>query len=148
MNLCSAAAHNSQVSSQQKEIAKWKARAVMLKEKTKVADKPPSPCTPTKRRLPVTLGSSQILNSPKKRLLQDSPKMLGSPRKIPGSPKKIPDSPKTSTLGGTKSYFDSDSVSEPRSKNQPFQFFDNSSLGSAAGEQRIYLPVVCHSVAS
>ncbi|CDQ56733.1 unnamed protein product [Oncorhynchus mykiss] len=59
----------SRVSTQQGDIFKWKARAVKLKERRDVVETPPSACTHTKRRLPMT---SEDLNSPKKFL--DSPK--------------------------------------------------------------------------
>ncbi|XP_071384535.1 centromere-associated protein E [Centroberyx affinis] len=105
------------VSSQQAEIAKWKSRAIKLKEKSRVVpDKPLSPCTPTKRRLPMTSESSNFLNSPKRFL---------------DSPKKLLDSAKVSLLDSPKSrFFDVDASSESLSRNCPKQFFDNSNLGT------------------
>uniref|UniRef100_A0AAZ3SGC4 Centromere-associated protein E n=1 Tax=Oncorhynchus tshawytscha TaxID=74940 RepID=A0AAZ3SGC4_ONCTS len=95
------------VSTQQGEITKWKARAIKLKEKKRdVVDKPLSPCTPTKHRLP--MNSEQFLNSPKKLI---------------DSPKKFLDSPKSK-------FFDVRSGSESMSINCPKQFFDNSNLGT------------------
>ncbi|XP_024294621.1 centromere-associated protein E isoform X4 [Oncorhynchus tshawytscha] len=102
------------VSTQQGEITKWKARAIKLKEKKRdVVDKPLSPCTPTKHRLP--MNSEQFLNSPKR--------FLNSPKKLIDSPKKFLDSPKSK-------FFDVRSGSESMSINCPKQFFDNSNLGT------------------
>ncbi|XP_062293699.1 centromere-associated protein E [Scomber scombrus] len=114
------------VSSQHAEINKWKSRAFKLKTKTKL-DKPPSPCTPTKRGLPMTSDSSNFLNSPKK-------KVLDSPRKLLDSPKvSLQDSPKSR-------FFDIGGSSELLSRSYPKQFFDNSNLGTipdaAAGGDR------------
>ncbi|XP_029903587.1 centromere-associated protein E isoform X2 [Myripristis murdjan] len=110
------------VSSQQAEIAKWKSRAIKLKEKSKVVvDKPLSPCTPTKRRLPMTSDCSNFITSPKRFLgtpkkTLDSPKMVDSPKKL----LSCPDSPKTRFFDGTESL----------TRNCPKQFFDNSNLGT------------------
>ncbi|XP_052334724.1 centromere-associated protein E isoform X2 [Oncorhynchus keta] len=101
------------VFTQQGEITKWKARAIKLKEKRDVVDKPLSPCTPTKHRLP--MNSEQFLNSPKR--------FLNSPKKLIDSPKKFLDSPKSK-------FFDVCSGSESMSINCPKQFFDNSNLGT------------------
>ncbi|XP_031686001.1 centromere-associated protein E isoform X9 [Oncorhynchus kisutch] len=102
------------VSTQQGEITKWKARAIKLKEKKRdVVDKPLSPCTPTKHRLP--MNSEQFLNSPKR--------FLNSPKKLIDSPKKFLDSPKSK-------FFDVRSGSESMSINCPKLFFDNSNLGT------------------
>ncbi|XP_038868858.1 centromere-associated protein E [Salvelinus namaycush] len=102
------------VSTQQGEITKWKARAIKLKEKKRdVVDKPLSPCTPTKHRLP--MNSEQFLNSPKR--------FLNSPKKLIDSPKKFLDSPKSK-------FFDVRPGSESMSINCPKQFFDNSNLGT------------------
>ncbi|XP_064793455.1 centromere-associated protein E-like [Oncorhynchus masou masou] len=102
------------VSTQQVEITKWKARAIKLKEKKRdVVDKPLSPCTPTKHRLP--MNSEQFLNSPKR--------FLNSPKKLIDSPKKFLDSPKSK-------FFDVRPGSESMSINCPKQFFDNSNLGT------------------
>nr|XP_029533828.1 centromere-associated protein E-like isoform X2 [Oncorhynchus nerka] len=102
------------VFTQQGEITKWKARAIKLKEKKRdVVDKPLSPCTPTKHRLP--MNSEQFLNSPKR--------FLNSPKKLIDSPKKFLDSPKSK-------FFDVRSGSESMSINCPKQFFDNSNLGT------------------
>ncbi|XP_071755303.2 centromere-associated protein E [Centroberyx gerrardi] len=105
------------VSSQQAEIAKWKSRAIKLKEKSRIVpDRPLSPCTPTKRRLPMTSETSNFLNSPKRFL---------------DSPKKLLDSAKVSVLDSPKSrFFDVDASSESLSRNCPKQFFDNSNLGT------------------
>ncbi|KAK6306444.1 hypothetical protein J4Q44_G00233690 [Coregonus suidteri] len=95
------------VSTQQGEITKWKARAIKLKEKRRdLVDKPLSPCTPTKRHLP--MSSEDFLNSPKRFL---------------DSPKKFLDSPKSK-------FFDVRPGSESMSINCPKQFFDNSNLGT------------------
>ncbi|XP_029618645.1 centromere-associated protein E isoform X4 [Salmo trutta] len=102
------------VSTQQGEITKWKARAIKLKEnKRDVVDKPLSPCTPTKHRLP--MNSEQFLNSPKR--------FLNSPKRLIDSPKKFLDSPKSK-------FFDVRPGSESMSINCPKQFFDNSNLGT------------------
>eukprot|EP00063_Salmo_salar_P040836 XP_014015671.1 PREDICTED: centromere-associated protein E isoform X3 [Salmo salar] len=102
------------VSTQQGEITKWKARAIKLKEnKRDVVDKPLSPSTPTKHRLP--MNSEQFLNSPKR--------FLNSPKRLIDSPKKFLDSPKSK-------FFDVRPGSESMSINCPKQFFDNSNLGT------------------
>nr|XP_046206561.1 centromere-associated protein E isoform X7 [Oncorhynchus gorbuscha] len=109
------------VFTQQGEITKWKARAIKLKEKKRdVVDKPLSPCTPTKHRLP--MNSEQFLNSPK-RFLNSPKKLIDSPKKFLNSPKKFLDSPKSK-------FFDVCSGSESMSINCPKQFFDNSNLGT------------------
>ncbi|XP_078030221.1 centromere-associated protein E isoform X7 [Epinephelus lanceolatus] len=126
------------VSSQQVEINKWKSRAFKLKVKSKAeVDRPPSPCTPTKRGLPLTSDPSNFLSSPKKflvtpRKVLDSPrKVLDSPRKVLDSPRKVLDSPKVSVLDSPKSrFFDVGGSSEVLSRTCPKQFFDNSSLGT------------------
>ncbi|XP_049446552.1 centromere-associated protein E isoform X2 [Epinephelus fuscoguttatus] len=126
------------VSSQQVEINKWKSRAFKLKVKSKAeVDRPPSPCTPTKRGLPLTSDPSNFLSSPKKflvtpRKVLDSPrKVLDSPRKVLDSPRKLLDSPKVSVLDSPKSrFFDVGGSSEVLSRTCPKQFFDNSSLGT------------------
>nr|XP_046266274.1 centromere-associated protein E isoform X4 [Scatophagus argus] len=112
------------VSSQQAEISKWKNRAIKLKVKNKAeVDKPSSPCTPTKRGLPMTSDSSNFLNSPKK--------FVVTPKKALGSPRKLQDSPKVSLLDSPKSrFFDMGGTSEMLSRTCPKQFFDNSSLGT------------------
>eukprot|EP00064_Thunnus_orientalis_P011023 superscaffoldBa00001553_g11053 len=112
------------VSSQHTEINKWKSRAIKLKTKNKAElDKPPSPCTPTKRGLPMTSDSSNFLNSPKK--------FLVTPKKILDSPRKLLDSPKVSLQDSPKSrFFDVGGSSELLSRTYPKQFFDNSSLGT------------------
>ncbi|CAK6974504.1 centromere-associated protein E [Scomber scombrus] len=127
------------VSSQHAEINKWKSRAFKLKTKTKL-DKPPSPCTPTKRGLPMTSDSSNFLNSPKKFLVTPK-KVLDSPRKVLDSPRKLLDSPKVSLQDSPKSrFFDIGGSSELLSRSYPKQFFDNSNLGTipdaAAGGDR------------
>ncbi|KAM7394940.1 hypothetical protein PAMA_006602 [Pampus argenteus] len=111
------------VSSQHAEIAKWKSRAIKLKVKSKAEpDRPPSPCTPTKRTLPMT-SDSNFLNSPKK--------FLVTPKKIMESPRKLMDSPKVSLHDSPKSrFFDVSGNSELLSRTCPKQFFDNSSLGT------------------
>ncbi|XP_049914413.1 centromere-associated protein E isoform X10 [Epinephelus moara] len=126
------------VSSQQVEINKWKSRAFKLKVKSKAeVDRPPSPCTPTKRGLPLTSDPSNFLSSPKKflvtpRKVLDSPrKVLDSPRKVLDSPRKVLDSPRVSVLDSPKSrFFDVGGSSEVLSRTCPKQFFDNSSLGT------------------
>ncbi|KAG7239171.1 hypothetical protein INR49_029922 [Caranx melampygus] len=138
------------VSSQQAEISKWKSRAIKLKVKSKPeGDKPTSPCSPTKRGLPMTSDCANFLNSPKKfkvtpRKLLDSPrKLLDSPRKLLESPRKLLDSPKVSLLDSSKSrFFDVDGSSEILSRTCPKQFFDNSSLGNIPGPEPIDLPEV------
>ncbi|KAM3601788.1 uncharacterized protein V6R79_018953 [Siganus canaliculatus] len=119
------------LSSQQMEISKWRSRAFKLKGKTKSeADRPSSPCTPTKRVFPVTSDSSYLLSSPKKFLVTPK-KVLDSPRQVVESPRKILDSPKTSVLRSPKSrFFDVGGNSELLSRTCPKQFFDNSSLGT------------------
>uniref|UniRef100_A0A3Q3JT81 Uncharacterized protein n=1 Tax=Monopterus albus TaxID=43700 RepID=A0A3Q3JT81_MONAL len=109
------------VSSQQAEIGKWKSRAFKLKVKSKAeVDKPLSPCTPTKRALPMTSDSSNF-NSPKK-LVVASKNPLDSPRKLLESPKvSLSDSPKSRL-------FDVDGSSDMLSRALPKQFFDNSSF--------------------
>ncbi|KAL7389119.1 hypothetical protein ABVT39_026772 [Epinephelus coioides] len=129
------------VSSQQVEINKWKSRAFKLKVKSKAeVDRPPSPCTPTKRGLPLTSDPSNFLSSPKKFLVTPR-KVLDSPRKVLDSPRKLLDSPKVSVLDSPKSrFFDVGGSSEVLSRTCPKQFFDNSSLGTipdaAAGADR------------
>nr|XP_033505094.1 centromere-associated protein E isoform X1 [Epinephelus lanceolatus] len=119
------------VSSQQVEINKWKSRAFKLKVKSKAeVDRPPSPCTPTKRGLPLTSDPSNFLSSPKKFLVTPR-KVLDSPRKVLDSPRKVLDSPKVSVLDSPKSrFFDVGGSSEVLSRTCPKQFFDNSSLGT------------------
>ncbi|KAL7389118.1 hypothetical protein ABVT39_026772 [Epinephelus coioides] len=119
------------VSSQQVEINKWKSRAFKLKVKSKAeVDRPPSPCTPTKRGLPLTSDPSNFLSSPKKFLVTPR-KVLDSPRKVLDSPRKLLDSPKVSVLDSPKSrFFDVGGSSEVLSRTCPKQFFDNSSLGT------------------
>ena len=121
------------MSSQHAEIDKWKSRAIKLKTKTKVElDRPPSPCTPTKRGLPMTSDSSNFLNSPKK--------FLVTPKKVLDSPRKRLDSPKVSLQDSPKSrFFDVGGSSELRSRSYPKQFFDNSNLGIIPGELRLKL---------
>ncbi|KAM7367519.1 hypothetical protein PAMP_013810 [Pampus punctatissimus] len=126
------------VSSQHAEITKWKSRAIKLKVKSKAEpDRPPSPCTPTKRGLPMTSDSSKFLNSPKK--------FLVTPKKIMESPRKLMDSPKVSLHDSPKSrFFDVSGNSELLSRTCPKQFFDNSSLGTipdaGAGRQDEWWP--------
>ncbi|TMS01484.1 DNA repair protein RAD51-like protein B [Larimichthys crocea] len=125
------------VSNQHAEISKWKSRAIRLKVKTKSEmDRPPSPCTPTKRGLPMT-SDSNFLNSPKKflvtpkKVMASPRKVLDSPRKGLESPRKLLDSPKVSLLDSPKSsFFDVGGSSELLSRTYPKQFFDNSSLGT------------------
>uniref|UniRef100_A0A3P8RL84 Uncharacterized protein n=1 Tax=Amphiprion percula TaxID=161767 RepID=A0A3P8RL84_AMPPE len=113
------------VSSQQAELGKWKNRAIKLKVKSKAeADKPSSPCTPTKRAFPMTSDSSHLFSSPKKCLVAPK-KNLDSPRKALESPRKLLDSPKSG-------FFDIGGSSELLSRACPKQFFDNSSLGTIA----------------
>ncbi|KAK6313108.1 hypothetical protein J4Q44_G00164550 [Coregonus suidteri] len=103
------------VSTQQGEITKWKARAVKLKEKRDVVETPLSPCTSTKRSIPM---SSEDVNSPMKFL---------------HSPMKFLDSPKSK-------FFYVHPGSESMSINCPKQFFDNSNLGTIQGNySQIYL---------
>ncbi|XP_037606176.1 centromere-associated protein E isoform X23 [Sebastes umbrosus] len=116
------------LSSQQAEINKWKSRAYKLKVKSMAeADKPSSPCTPTKRGHSLTSDASNFFSSPKK--------FLANPRKvldpILDSPRKVLDSPKVSKLDSPKSrFFDVEGSSELLSRTCPRQFFDNSSLGT------------------
>ncbi|KAM4633781.1 centromere-associated protein E [Polymixia lowei] len=112
----------SSVSSQQAEIAKWKSRAVKLKEKSRAGmDKPSSPCTPSKRRFPMASEGS-YLKSPKR--------FLGTP-KLLDSPKKAMDPRMMSALDSPKNkFFDVSTGSESLSRNCPKQFFDNSNLGT------------------
>ncbi|XP_045915972.1 centromere-associated protein E [Micropterus dolomieu] len=113
----------SSVSSQQAEISKWKNRAIRMKGKsTAEVDRPSSPCTPTKRGLPMASDSSNVFCSPKKFLVTPK-KVLDSPRKVLDSPRKLLDSPKSS-------FFDVGGSSELLSRSCPRQFFDNSSLGT------------------
>ncbi|XP_038582390.1 centromere-associated protein E isoform X5 [Micropterus salmoides] len=113
----------SSVSSQQAEISKWKNRAIRMKGKsTAEVDRPSSPCTPTKRGLPMASDSSNVFCSPKKFLVTPK-KVLDSPRKVLESPRKLLDSPKSS-------FFDVGGSSELLSRSCPRQFFDNSSLGT------------------
>lgn len=121
------------MSSQHTEINKWKSRAIKLKTKNKAElDKPPSPCTPTKRGLPMTSDSSNFLNSPKK--------FLVTPKKILDSPRKLLDSPKVSLQDSPKSrFFDVGGSSELLSRTYPKQFFDNSSLGTIPGKLHLKL---------
>lgn len=116
------------MSSQAAEISKWKSRAFKLKVKSKTeTDKPSPPCTPTKRGLPLTSDSSNLLGSPKK--------FLVTPKKVPDSPRKMLDSPKASLLDSPKSrFFDVAGSSELLSRTCPKQFFDNSSLGTIPGK--------------
>uniref|UniRef100_A0A8C9Y7Q0 Uncharacterized protein n=1 Tax=Sander lucioperca TaxID=283035 RepID=A0A8C9Y7Q0_SANLU len=110
------------VSSQQAEITKWKGRAIKLKVKSKgEVDKPSSPCTPTKRGLPMTSDPSSSLSSPAK--------FLVTPRRVLDSPRKPLDSP--NVLESPKSrFFDAGGASDVLSRTRPKQFFDNSSLGT------------------
>ncbi|KAL7389114.1 hypothetical protein ABVT39_026772 [Epinephelus coioides] len=137
------------VSSQQVEINKWKSRAFKLKVKSKAeVDRPPSPCTPTKRGLPLTSDPSNFLSSPKKFLVTPR-KVLDSPRKVLDSPRKLLDSPKVSVLDSPKSrFFDVGGSSEVLSRTCPKQFFDNSSLGTIPGKLHLkFTPcTVCHIV--
>ncbi|KAM9704226.1 centromere-associated protein E isoform 2-T2 [Menidia menidia] len=105
--------------SQQAEISKWKNRAISLRMKSKAGgDKPSSPCTPTKRSLPMTSEPSHLLSSPRK--------FLFAPGRI-----TEPNSPKLSLLDSPKSrFFDACESSELLSRTCPKQFFDNSSLGT------------------
>ncbi|CAG5950317.1 unnamed protein product [Menidia menidia] len=105
--------------SQQAEISKWKNRAISLRMKSKAGgDKPSSPCTPTKRSLPMTSEASHLLSSPRK--------ILFAPGRI-----TEPNSPKLSLLDSPKSrFFDACESSELLSRTCPKQFFDNSSLGT------------------
>ncbi len=123
------------VSSQQAEINKWKSRAFKLKLKNKAeVDKPSSPCTPTKRGIPMTSDCSGLFSSPKK-LLVTPKKVLDSPRKVFESPRKPLDSPKVSPLDSPKSsFFSVGGSSELLSRACPKQFFDNSGLGTLPGE--------------
>uniref|UniRef100_A0A3P9JEG6 Uncharacterized protein n=1 Tax=Oryzias latipes TaxID=8090 RepID=A0A3P9JEG6_ORYLA len=88
------------VSSQQAEVAKWKNRAIKLKNKTEM-DEPPLPSTTSKRPPPMT-SPSKPLDSPKSSLFR---------------------SPKSR-------FFDAGGASEVLSRNRPKQFFDNSALGT------------------
>ncbi|XP_039638283.1 centromere-associated protein E isoform X4 [Perca fluviatilis] len=110
------------VSSQQAEITKWKGRAIRLKVKTKgEVDKPSSPCTPTKRALPMNSDPSSSLSSPAK--------FLVTPRRVLDSPRKPLDSP--NVLESPKSkFFDAGGASDVLSRTRPKQFFDNTSLGT------------------
>ncbi|XP_020570233.1 centromere-associated protein E isoform X4 [Oryzias latipes] len=117
------------VSSQQAEVAKWKNRAIKLKNKTEM-DEPPLPSTTSKRPPPMTADFNTLLCSPKKILLTSN-KMLASPLKGPESPSKPLDSPKSSLFRSPKSrFFDAGGASEVLSRNRPKQFFDNSALGT------------------
>lgn len=138
------------MSSQQAEISKWKSRAFKLKGKSKPeGDKPTSPCSPTKRGLPMTSDCANFLNSPKKFKVTPR-KLLDSPRKLLDSPRKLLDSPKVSLLDSSKSrFFDVDGSSEILSRTCPKQFFDNSSLGNIPGKwppqlSCIVVELVCH----
>ncbi|XP_039638281.1 centromere-associated protein E isoform X2 [Perca fluviatilis] len=113
------------VSSQQAEITKWKGRAIRLKVKTKgEVDKPSSPCTPTKRALPMNSDPSSSLSSPAK--------FLVTPRRVLDSPRKPLDSP--NVLESPKSkFFDAGGASDVLSRTRPKQFFDNTSLGTIPG---------------
>eukprot|EP00063_Salmo_salar_P040842 XP_014015677.1 PREDICTED: centromere-associated protein E isoform X8 [Salmo salar] len=116
------------VSTQQGEITKWKARAIKLKEnKRDVVDKPLSPSTPTKHRLP--MNSEQFLNSPK-RFLNSPKRFLNSPKRFLNSPKRLIDSPKKFLDSPKSKFFDVRPGSESMSINCPKQFFDNSNLGT------------------
>uniref|UniRef100_A0A8C9Y709 Centromere-associated protein E n=1 Tax=Sander lucioperca TaxID=283035 RepID=A0A8C9Y709_SANLU len=117
---------NHLVSSQQAEITKWKGRAIKLKVKSKgEVDKPSSPCTPTKRGLPMTSDPSSSLSSPAK--------FLVTPRRVLDSPRKPLDSP--NVLESPKSrFFDAGGASDVLSRTRPKQFFDNSSLGTIPGK--------------
>ncbi|KAF3702525.1 Centromere-associated protein E Centromere protein E [Channa argus] len=112
------------LSSQQAEISKWKTRAIKLKVRCKAdVDMPSSPCTPTKRGLPMSKDSTNLLNSPKKFPVTPK-KILDSPRILLDSPKlSLPDSPKSS-------FFGVGSSSDMLSRSCPKQFFDNSVLGT------------------
>lgn len=135
------------MSNQHAEISKWKSRAIRLKVKTKSEmDRPPSPCTPTKRGLPMT-SDSNFLNSPKKflvtpkKVMASPRKVLDSPRKGLESPRKLLDSPKVSLLDSPKSsFFDVGGSSELLSRTYPKQFFDNSSLGTIPGKLHLKFP--------
>ncbi|XP_045082820.1 centromere-associated protein E isoform X6 [Coregonus clupeaformis] len=123
------------VSTQQGEITKWKARAIKLKEKRRdLVDKPLSPCTPTKRHLP--MSSEDFLNSPKrfldspKRFLDSPKRFLDSPKRFLDSPKRFLDSPKKFLDSPKSKFFDVRPGSESMSINCPKQFFDNSNLGT------------------
>ncbi|XP_070844021.1 centromere-associated protein E [Chaetodon trifascialis] len=112
------------VSSQQAEISKWKSRAIKLKGRsTAEVEKPSSPCTLTKRALPMNSDSSSTFSSPKK--------LLATPKKVLDSPRKVLESPKFSLLDSPKCrFFDMSGSSELMSRTCPKQFFDNSSLGT------------------
>ncbi|XP_074471799.1 uncharacterized protein LOC141756161 isoform X2 [Sebastes fasciatus] len=116
------------LSSQQAEITKWKSRAYKLKVKSmSEAEKPSSPCTPTKRGHSLTSDASNFFSSPKKFMV--NPRKVLDP--IQDSPRKVLDSPKVSTLDSPKSrFFDVEGSSELLSRTCPRQFFDNSSLGT------------------
>ncbi|XP_041813992.1 centromere-associated protein E isoform X2 [Chelmon rostratus] len=115
---------DSLVSSQQAEISKWKSRAIKLKGRsTAEVEKPSSPCTVTKRGLPMNSDSSNLFSSPKK--------LLVTPKKVLDSPRKVLESPKFSLLDSPKSrFFDVAGSSELMSRTCPKQFFDNSGLGT------------------
>lgn len=116
------------VSSQQEESNKWKKRAIKLKVKSKTeVDMPSSPCTPTKRGLPMTSDSTNLLSSPKRCLV--------TPKKIVDSPRKLLDSPKSR-------FFDVGGTSELLSRTCPKQFFDNSCLGTIPG--KLHLKFICN----
>ncbi|KAG7508108.1 centromere-associated E isoform X1 [Solea senegalensis] len=112
------------VSTLHTEIGKWKSRAIKLKVKSKAeVDRPSSPCTPTKRCLPVTSESSTFLGSPKKFVVTPK-KILESSRRAMESPNvTLPDSPKSR-------FFDVCGSLELLSTSCPKPFFDNSSLGT------------------
>ncbi|XP_076613156.1 centromere-associated protein E [Chaetodon auriga] len=112
------------VSSQQAEISKWKSRAIKLKGRSAAeVEKPSSPCTLTKRALPMNSDSSNTFSSPKK--------LLVTPKKVLDSPRKVLESPKLSLLDSPKCrFFDMSGSSELMSRTCPKQFFDNSSLGT------------------
>ncbi|KAJ7994181.1 hypothetical protein DPEC_G00263250 [Dallia pectoralis] len=121
------------VSSQQGELAKWKARAIKLKKRD-AGDKPLSPCTPKKRGVPL---NSEDLNSPKR--------FLHSPKRFLDSPRKLLDSPKSK-------FFDVHPGSEAVSIACPKQFFDNSTFETTqdADKKEDWCPLspkqadVCH----
>ncbi|XP_076026646.1 centromere-associated protein E [Genypterus blacodes] len=151
-------------SGHQAEIAKWKSRALKLKGRNKGdGDRPLSPCTPTKRGLPLSADPHNILSPPKRflstprklldsprklldsprklldspRKLLDSPrKLLDSPRKLLDSPRRLLDSPKVALPGSPKSRFFG-AGAEMLSMNCPKQFFDNSNLGMLPGERAL-----------
>lgn len=129
------------LSSQAAEISKWKSRAIKLKAKTKPElDNPGSPCTPTKRGLCSTTEATNLLNSPK-RFLLNSREAHDSPINVPVPSRKVLDSPKSSVLDSPKSrFFDIGGTSELLSRSFPKQFFDNSNLGLPQGKFFTLMP--------